>query len=80
MLVGAVVGVWGADLLDAWRRYHAGRRQWEAEEGLDRAASYRLVPARRPVEGEDAVARLHRLGLPVNLDRLRVWAEERLSR
>jgi hypothetical protein len=78
--VGAVVGVWGRDLLEARHRYGAGRRHWEAEEGHDRAASYRLCPARRPVKGEDAVARLHGLGLPVDLDVLRARAEERLSR
>ncbi len=79
VLVGAVVGVWGDDLLTALRHYAIGRRQWEVEAGLDRATSCRLVPAGRPVEGEDAVARLQRLGLPVDLDRLRVRAEERLS-
>lgn len=48
IVVGAVVGVWGPDLLSAQRRYHAGRRQWEAEEGLDRAASHRLVQVADP--------------------------------
>ncbi len=75
ILVGPVVGVWGSDLLTAQRRYAVGRRQWEAEAGLDRATSYRLAPARRPVAGEDAEARLG----DVDLDDLRERAEDRLK-
>lgn len=80
ILVGAVVGVWGADLLDAHRGYVAGRRQWEAETGLSVAEGVALAPApRSPVDGEDAAARLARHGLDLDdVPALRRAARERL--
>jgi hypothetical protein len=64
--VGAVVGVWGETLLDAMRGYALGRGAWERETGLDRATSARLVRARGPVEGAEALARLARHGLDLD--------------
>lgn len=64
ILVGAVVGVWGDDLLDAHRCYVAGRRHWQAEAGLSVAEGVALAPApRSPVDGEAALSRLARHGL-----------------
>ncbi len=80
--VGAVVGVWGDDLLAAYRQYSAGRRQWLDEAGLTVAEGVALAPVpRSPVQDEGAVARLQRLGLGSDdLPALRRRAEERLSR
>ncbi len=68
---GAIVGVHGDDLLTAATAYALARRRWEEKEGLDRATSLRLVRARRPVDGADAVARLARLGIDADLEALR---------
>lgn len=81
ILVGAVVGVWGDDLLAAWRGYSRGRRQWETEAGLTVGEACALVRApRSPVQGEDALARLARHGLGEgDVPALRRRARERFT-
>lgn len=75
IVIGPVVGVHGDDLLEAHRGYHAVRRGWERTASLDQAASYRLVPARGPVDGAAAVARLLRFGVvPEQVPALRAAA------
>lgn len=78
--VGAVVGIWGEDLLDAHRGYIAGRRRWQAEAELDQATACALAPAPRcPVDGEAAAVRLARHGLDLeDVPALRRAARPRL--
>lgn len=68
LLIGACAEVWaddGADLLAGRRRYGVARLAWEAESGITRETSYRLLPAARPwrLSDPDGPARAARHGV-----------------